>query len=101
MIRNKAQRSGRFQWRVLGAALLLTILAIYLAYDLADGEMQSSRHGLLTPARTPMRFAGMVLADLVITAAAGFAWVMLWYEPRAQVPRVKPEFDDPSKRSSL
>ncbi len=86
---------------MLGSALFLTAVTIYLGYDLSDGAFASRYHGQFTPGETPVHFAAVVLGALGFVVMTAVSWLLVWFGPEEPRFKVREEYDDPSKRNSL
>lgn len=96
------QRWKHKPWKPLFGLLFITIGLPIFGMDLFDGDITLRRFGHVTAYGTPAKYvfvSAMYFVSVALTAAGWFLFVQEWRTDYR--PRVKPEFDDPSKRSTL
>jgi hypothetical protein len=92
----------RKPWKLLGALLFMTAGLWLVGLDLLDGDITFRRLGHLTIDGTPAKFAFACVMYVISIPVTAALWLALLDEWRLDYrPLTKPQFDDPSKRSTL
>lgn len=98
MLRRLKSRIARFQWKMLALALVLTAAVILIGIDLLDGQIDIARR-TKTPTATPLQFVVTIVGWLVLMPMAAICWMSLFHDAEDYRPRIRPELDDPAKRT--